>query len=248
MARRLRMLGTTSREGKCPTLYEDLDTGEIIVQGRTVTDTSSLSGAVDVLRHESFVAVPRDLLTRFTPRSDRPRGGVEFIADETFGSYFESFKHTAWRFESRRGYASDRDSQEYQRWLASGDVEANPSSPWYANIERQVALGKRIGRVRVVDSPLTEEQRYLTAAATVDGAAGEDIRHLWRPDAQRLQLPGEDFWLFDSRYALVLHFDDADEYLGAELVEDPVVIARFCQIRDAAWHHAVKHTDFLHQL
>jgi hypothetical protein len=32
MARRLRFIGTTSEDGNCPTLYEDLDTGEILVQ------------------------------------------------------------------------------------------------------------------------------------------------------------------------------------------------------------------------
>ncbi|MFJ4961007.1 hypothetical protein ACIP6P_00845 [Streptomyces sp. NPDC088729] len=34
MARTLRMLGTNSKTGECPTLYEDVDSGE--VQGYTV--------------------------------------------------------------------------------------------------------------------------------------------------------------------------------------------------------------------
>ncbi|MFD8915656.1 hypothetical protein [Streptomyces sp. NPDC059575] len=69
MARRLRMLGTTSEEGKCPTLYEDLDTGDIIVQGYTVTDPSDVSQLENVLDGESFVVVPRALLTRFAPKA-----------------------------------------------------------------------------------------------------------------------------------------------------------------------------------
>ncbi|MBQ0830128.1 hypothetical protein [Streptomyces tagetis] len=68
MARRLRMLGTTSEEGKCPTLYEDLDTGDIIVQGYTVTDPDDVAQLENVLSGESFVVVPRELLTRFTPK------------------------------------------------------------------------------------------------------------------------------------------------------------------------------------
>lgn len=64
---RLRMLGTTSDDGKCPTLYEDLDTGEIVVQGYTVTDPEDLAQLQNVLDGESFVRVPRDLLTRFGP-------------------------------------------------------------------------------------------------------------------------------------------------------------------------------------
>uniref|UniRef100_A0AAU2V956 Uncharacterized protein n=1 Tax=Streptomyces sp. NBC_00003 TaxID=2903608 RepID=A0AAU2V956_9ACTN len=68
MARRLRMLGTTSEEGKCPTLYEDLDTGDIVVQGYTVTELDDVAQFKDVLDGESFVVVPRELLTRFAPK------------------------------------------------------------------------------------------------------------------------------------------------------------------------------------
>ena len=64
---RLRMLGTTSDDGKCPTLYEDLDSGEIVVQGYTVTDPEDLAQLQNILDGESFVRIPRELLTRFGP-------------------------------------------------------------------------------------------------------------------------------------------------------------------------------------
>ncbi|MEW1724067.1 hypothetical protein [Streptomyces sp. NPDC093109] len=68
MARRLKLLGTTSEDGKCPTLYEDLDTGDIIVQGYTLVDADDVAQLDNVLDGESFVVVPRDLLTRFAPK------------------------------------------------------------------------------------------------------------------------------------------------------------------------------------
>ncbi|MET9554823.1 hypothetical protein [Streptomyces sp. NPDC006645] len=43
MTRKLRMLGTNSKSGECPTLYEDEATGEILVQGYTVTDPEVLA-------------------------------------------------------------------------------------------------------------------------------------------------------------------------------------------------------------
>ncbi|MEV0472717.1 DUF6879 family protein [Streptomyces prunicolor] len=46
----------------------------------------------------------------------------------------------------------------------------------------------------------------------------------------------------------MLHFDDADEYLGAGLVEDPARIAEFIRIRDAAWPHAIRRRDFAAQV
>ncbi|KOG89245.1 hypothetical protein ADK38_15390 [Streptomyces varsoviensis] len=62
------MIGTTSEEGKCPTLYEDLDSGEILVQGVAVTDPEDVKQLKDVAPHEGFVVVPRELLVRFGPK------------------------------------------------------------------------------------------------------------------------------------------------------------------------------------
>lgn len=68
MALQLRLLGTTSEEGKCPTLYEDLASGDIVVQGYTVTDAEDVAQLQNVLAGESFVRIPRELLTRFAPK------------------------------------------------------------------------------------------------------------------------------------------------------------------------------------
>ncbi|MCK8676568.1 hypothetical protein [Streptomyces lichenis] len=69
MSRTIRMLGTNSKTGECPTLYEDVDTGEILVQGHTVTDPDVLAQMVNPLKGESLVVVDRDLLINFAPRT-----------------------------------------------------------------------------------------------------------------------------------------------------------------------------------
>ncbi|MFC9271319.1 hypothetical protein ACFTXJ_26555 [Streptomyces zhihengii] len=69
MSRRLRMLGTNSKTGECPTLYEDIETGEILVQGYTVTDPDVLAQMANPLKGESLVVVDRALLVNFAPRS-----------------------------------------------------------------------------------------------------------------------------------------------------------------------------------
>ncbi|MEU5425722.1 hypothetical protein AB0H73_08940 [Streptomyces olivoreticuli] len=69
MARKLRMLGTTSKDGKCPTLYEVEGTDQILVQGKRVfTDPEEIAQLKDVAEDETFVLVPRELLTRFAPK------------------------------------------------------------------------------------------------------------------------------------------------------------------------------------
>ncbi|WP_406382501.1 DUF6879 family protein [Streptomyces sp. NBC_01618] len=66
-----------------------------------------------------------------------------------------------------------------------GDVDG----PWFANARRQTAHGKRIERVRLVDEPATDNQRYLPATTPENLAAGEDIRFMPRADAVRHGLP-----------------------------------------------------------
>ena len=94
-------------------------------------------------------------------------------------------------------------------------------------------------RVRVVREPHSDYTRFgMDLASRLNVPSGEDIRYLPRRRADELDLPGEDFWLFDSCRVAVLHFD-GDVLLGAELVTDPAVVVRRCYWRDVAWHYAV---------
>ncbi len=64
----LRFLGTTSENGNCPTLYEVVETGELLVQGERETSPEHLAQLRDVKDSETFVRIPRELLIRFAPR------------------------------------------------------------------------------------------------------------------------------------------------------------------------------------
>jgi hypothetical protein len=64
----LRFLGTTSDDGDCPTLYEVEETGEIVVQGERLTDPGHFAQLRDVKDSETFVVIPRELLTRYAPK------------------------------------------------------------------------------------------------------------------------------------------------------------------------------------
>ncbi|MFC8505651.1 DUF6879 family protein [Streptomyces sp. NPDC057411] len=236
----LRFLGTTSEDGDCPTLYEIDSTGEILVQGERVTDPTLLAQLRDVKKSETFVTVPRGLLTRFAPRAEVG----EMVPFSEISDLFREFKHTAWRLETRRGYASDRNSPKWARWKAGHDITAEPFNAWRVNVQKQVAAGKRFERVRLVDEPLTEGQEFLLATGPGNVAAGEDIRNLSRAEAERLRLPDYDFWLFDSRILARFVFGEDDTTLGVILSEDPAEVAAACQTRDAAWHHAVPTAEY----
>ncbi|MFG2627307.1 DUF6879 family protein [Streptomyces sp. NPDC048473] len=158
--------------------------------------------------------------------------------------FFEDFEHTAWRLETRRGYASDRNGANWGRWRSGEDVSQDPPDSWRRNVAAKTAAGARFERVRLVDDPPTQGQQFLLARAPRNVAAGEDIRNLYRTDAIRLGLPDFDFWLFDSRTVMRFVFDEDDTTRGVVLTDDPVDVVAACQARDAAWHHAIRTADF----
>ncbi len=160
--------------------------------------------------------------------------------------FFRSgFEHTAWRLETRREYAADQASEEYKEFLQGIVPPLDDDGPWFATARAQTADGRRIERVRLVDEPATDNQRYLLATTPSNLAAGEDIRYLHRSEADAIGL-GEDvgdFWLFDSRILARFNWTDPDRRM--ELTTDPEQVVQACQIRDVAWHYAVRYEDFI---
>ncbi|MFF3468994.1 DUF6879 family protein [Streptomyces sp. NPDC001984] len=161
---------------------------------------------------------------------------------------FTDFEHTAWRLETQRGYATDRVSPNWARFQKGETFNYDPASPWHVGVRQQTEGGKRIERVRLVDDPPTEGQRFLLATGLGNVAAGEDIRNLWRADAVRLGLPDFDFWLFDSRTVVRFVIDDQGVTLGVQVLEDAASVVQACQARDAAWHFAVPTGEFQAQV
>lgn len=240
MARKLRFTGTDSKVDGCPALHTDEGTGEVIVQGTPVTDPEDLAQLRHLGPEEAAVAVPRELLVNWGPK-ERERV-PEMVDREAFRRLFETFQHTAWRLETRGGYASDREDPDYQEFLATGSAPCDLNEPWFVNIKAQTEAGKTVGRVRIADKPMTTGQRFLLDYSRYNAAVGEDIRYLWREDAA--DLPAEDFWIFDSRLVALLHFDDADNIVNIELITEPAEVVRYAIVRDAAMHHAVPFGQF----
>ncbi len=111
-------------------------------------------------------------------------------------------------------------------------------------VEDAAREGRRFARVRVVRLSFSDYNRWSYVIPQYNIAAGEDIRYLISERAQELKLPDHDYWLFDSNKLLRMHFDEADHFLGGEIVEDSAEIVRHNYWRDAAWHYAVRRDEF----
>lgn len=240
----LRFIGTTNDNGSCPALYEIEGTDEILVQGELEADPGNLAQLQNVKDAQACVRVPRNLLSQCAPERVAP----ELQPFEAMTHLFSEFEHTAWRLETQRGYASDRESPKWSQFLAGEDITKEPGNPWRANVRVQTAQGKRFERVRLVDEPPTQGQEFLLASAPGNVASGEDIRNLTRAEAKQLGLPDYDFWLFDSKVVARFAFDDEGVTLGVYVTEDPAEVLTACQARDAAWHHAIRTEEFARQV
>ncbi|MEU6175351.1 DUF6879 family protein [Streptantibioticus parmotrematis] len=242
MPRRLRFNGTGSGDTGCPAVHEDLDTHEVIVHGPPLSDPDDLARLQHLGPGEVPIVVPRELLVDWGPKDLTRKAKVVDL--DAFNSLFETFDHSAWRLETRCRYASDEATDTYAQFVASGAVAWDMDSWYCRTIRSQVAVGKSIGRVRIVDNPPTVGQRYLMANAQRNAELGEDVRNLWREDAEQLSLGTEDFWIFDSRLVALLNFDDADSLVNVELITEPAEVVRYSVLRDAALHRAIPHKRF----
>lgn len=164
---------------------------------------------------------------------------MPLLSPAEFGALWDTFQHTAFKFEVRDRYNVPSEQESLRRFLAGQPDPARATRPWLAKMKAATGEGKRIERVRVVSEPNSDYVRWLLAGTPLNTAVGEDIRYLPRPRAAGLGLPGHDFALFDSARLVLLNFDSDDRPLRHELVTDPGAVLQHCQWRDAAWHHAV---------
>uniref|UniRef100_A0AAU2H096 DUF6879 domain-containing protein n=1 Tax=Streptomyces sp. NBC_00060 TaxID=2975636 RepID=A0AAU2H096_9ACTN len=160
------------------------------------------------------------------------------IPFEEITHLFSEFQHTAFRLETRRSYASDRQGARFQAFMQGVEPQPEPDHPWNVNVRAMTAQGARFSRIRIVDEPPTDGQRFLMASAAAN-TAGEDVRVLSRSLAGQLELPGYDFWLFDSSTLVLMHIDESDTTIGVEVSSDPAQVLEASRVRDAAWPLAV---------
>jgi hypothetical protein len=168
---------------------------------------------------------------------------MTLLIGEDLERLFTTFAHTAYRLEVRERYGVGYETVPVRQFLAGEPVDLSYMERWLALMTALTNDGKRIERVRVVSQPFSDYTRYGLWLCDRNVKAGEDIRYL---DRQRAgDLPNHDYWLFDSSRLFLMHFDETDDLLGAELVEDPTVVVQHCLWRDAAWHYATPYVEYL---
>lgn len=167
-----------------------------------------------------------------------------WLTGEDFDALFDSYKHTAFRLEVRESYLGvSYEPEPYRKFLAGEPDDGDWLKDWCDGVRARSRAGKTMHRVRIISRPPSDYSRYgLYVCQRWNIPAGEDIRYLDREQA--VGLPDHDFWLFDSRRLYLMHYDDQDAPLGAELIENSAEVVQHNYFRDVAWHWAVRPADF----
>lgn len=165
---------------------------------------------------------------------------------------FDQFTVSAFRLETLPSY--DVGGPEAERMAAWRNGWAVPersvrTSPWLRRIAVTTAAGKAWWRVRVLDDPLTEYERFELVSYAESLACGDETRIAVRGSWPVLDGLREDFWLFDAgtpgAFAVKLRYDLAGQFTGAGRYDDADTLLECMAARDTAAAHSVRLIDYL---
>jgi hypothetical protein len=162
---------------------------------------------------------------------------------DAWREFFDSFKREAFRLETLPVYHVGSEKDEYESFMTTGRLDIPEDDPWLQRVRHFRGTGRNIGRVHVIARPLTHYLRYEFAVYRHTVAAGEDVRILDVTDLPNLDLPTQDFWLFDNTTVVRMDYSADGVQLGRELLEaaDP---APYVAWKETALQHAETFTSY----
>ncbi|BCB80903.1 hypothetical protein GCM10022251_79660 [Phytohabitans flavus] len=172
----------------------------------------------------------------------------EQLTGEDFNSLFRYFTDTAFRLEVQPVYAVTDERESIEEFLA-GEPRPVTEFPFYAawldQIRAVTSQGRRVERVRVLEEPPTDYQRWEMWSGQYNIDAGETIRYISRSRAIEAGLPvRDDWWLFDSQRLALMRFAPDGEPLGGEIISDSETVARHQAWWDLAVQHSVSAVEY----
>ena len=143
-------------------------------------------------------------------------------------------RFSAWRLEVQQHYEVPGD-EDRQRAFHAGEPLPPPREELLDDLRLITDLtrrGRRIGRVHVVDRPLSPYVRYELAVYAENAAAGEEVRIADRSSHPELAEVNEDFAIFDaetSEAAVILFDYDSGGLVHGYRVADDVETVERCR-------------------
>jgi len=152
-----------------------------------------------------------------------------------------SFVH----LETRDAYGTEVELPHLAKWLR-GEPDDFAWLDWWLDMLRgHRAAGRTCRRARIVSEPVSDYQRWTLSHAEMFVDAGEDIRYVPRPSLVSVSLPGSgDFYVFDDRIVLFLHYAGNGTNTAFEVTEDPATVRTCRQAFNTVWALATPFRDY----
>jgi hypothetical protein len=170
---------------------------------------------------------------------------MERLTYDEFKALLRASKR-AWHIELRDTYNVESEDEPFERFLNGEPDDYEWRADWLSLIREVTAAGVTVQRARIVTVPHSAYTRWGLVVAPHSMDAGEDIRYLPRHLAEDIDLPQEDYWLFDDN-TLVLSVFSEDGRSGWFAREPDAGLTAHCRlVRDQVWSRAIPFAAYAH--
>jgi len=146
-----------------------------------------------------------------------------------------SFVH----LETRDSYGTDTELPHLAKWRRGEPDDYEWLQWWLDMLRGHRASGRTCRRARIVSEPLSDYQRWVLSYVQLFVDAGEDTRYVPRDRLTSILLPGSgDFYVFDDRIVLFLHYSGLGTNASFAISEDPQTVRTCREAFDVVWELA----------
>jgi hypothetical protein len=152
-----------------------------------------------------------------------------------------SFEH----LETRDSYGTETELPHLAAWRQGEPDDYEWLQWWLDMLRSHRAAGRTCRRARIVSEPVSDYQRWVLSYVHLFTDAGEDTRYVPRPRLKPVQLPGSgDFYIFDNKTVLFLHYSGTGTNASFELADDPGIVRTCREAFDSVWELAVPSGEY----
>ncbi|MFI7382983.1 DUF6879 family protein [Streptomyces sp. NPDC049813] len=170
-------------------------------------------------------------------------------AEPSFTDLFRIAERSAMHLELRDAYMPS--DLSYQAWRAGERNRVQDNDPhmrtWLGLMADTIGRGVRVRRAQICSVPESDYIRFEHHITDANVRAGEEVRWLPRRQASDLALPENDFWLFDNRLVVFLHFGGDGELPpegDEERTTDAALVGMCSSAFEMVWDRGVPHGGY----